>query len=245
VHDPAAIEAATQFWATSLGVDEERLETEGVTVVPNAIKFPFRAITMLKRRNACVLSLLHTEPSALIEAVMRIGQSHAVEDLVRKEPWEDVSDSVTPAATVFVCSIDRIPPMPKRGVRMLSGSDDLLEVGRLMDRADPEEWGWGDVDPRAEIMAGIHDDGELVAVGCLERASRQLAIARVFVTPEMRRRGLASSLVSHLASQHSTVFRAVQLTVNKGDAAGEGLALSLGFFPFGETASVILKESFH
>jgi hypothetical protein len=49
-------------------------------------------------------------------------------------------------------------------------------------------------------------------------------------------------LVGYLANHSATTVGTLQMLPLKGDPAGEGLALMSGFFPFGETVTVVLKN---
>jgi GNAT superfamily N-acetyltransferase len=242
VQDHVALEAASQFWAASLGVDEEQLEVDQTLVVPNPSSLPVRAVIILQRRQSCVLSILHPEPSKVIDSVMEVGRSVSPSELLKAGAWTSLAASCTPPATVFISAADRVPPLPSKGARALSGSEDHLRLGRMMDRAQMEEWDRGGVDAKSDFLAGIFDSEDLVAAGSMDRASDRLVQVRIFVAASHRRRGLGSSLLSFLASRAASTFHALQMTVVQGDQAGEGLALSLGFFPFGLTSTVILRN---
>ncbi len=241
MHDAVAVEAASQFWAASLGVDEEQLETDKTLVVPNPSSLPVRAVILLKRRQGCLLSIVHPDPSKVIDDIMAVARALPAEELFGEKAWVPLAGTCVPPATVFIAAASRVPPLPAKGARLLSGSDDLMRLGRLMDRAEMEEWDRGGVDAKSEVLAGIFQGEELVAVGSLDRASERLAVVRIFVAAAYRRRGLGSSLLGFLASRAASSFHALQLTVLHGEKAGEGLALSLGFLPFGITSTVIMN----
>lgn len=97
-----------------------------------------------------------------------------------------------------------------------ASAHDLLAIRALLERSDLPT---GDLESARPQFAVIHQDGQVVAAGALQRFAATALLRSVVVAPERRGRGLGRSIVSELErlARAAGINRLVLLTQTAAD----------------------------